>query len=182
VLQAGSYAASWRLKHAGPRGAGVEAWQGRSDADSFSSRCRLLQQLFAAAGGAVLGRGMAALPRAAVAGATSAAVVAHMAADATRAAAESPFLEGQLPGADSLLCCIGMPPMADLGAGWFELWHPNRVAPFSILALRRQPAALHQHDAHGGPRRECGLASAAVVMVHLSAWILGVLAGLPQGL
>lgn len=44
-------------------------------------------------------------------------VLAHMAADAARAAVESPFLDGQLANVESLLCCIGMPPTADLGTG-----------------------------------------------------------------
>ena len=59
----------------------------------------------------------AALPRSAVHGSSPAAVLGHMAADATRAATESPFLDGQLLAADSLLCCIGIPPEHGLAAG-----------------------------------------------------------------
>ena len=87
----------------------METWHGRDEPDSFGARCALFQRLFGGGGGggAVLGRGMAALPRAATAGAAPGAVLAHMAADATRAAAESPFLDGQLAGAASVLACIG---------------------------------------------------------------------------
>lgn len=41
----------------------------------------------------------------------------HLASDAVRAAAESPFLEGALGGASGVLCCIGLPPVAQQFAG-----------------------------------------------------------------
>lgn len=122
--------------------AGRERWHGRSEPDSFSTRCRLFQQLFLHNGSAVLGRGMAALPRSAVHGAPPAAVLAHMAADAARAAVESPFLDGQLANVDSLLCCIGMPPAAHLGAGYQSPAEDERDQRAAIQAARGMLDAL----------------------------------------
>lgn len=44
----------------------------------------------------------------------------HLASDAVRAAAESPFLEGALAAATGVLCCINLPPTSqqfDTGSG-----------------------------------------------------------------
>lgn len=41
----------------------------------------------------------------------------HLASDAVRAAAESPFLEGALGSASGVLCCIRLPPVAQQFAG-----------------------------------------------------------------
>lgn len=43
----------------------------------------------------------------------------HLASDAVRAAADSPFLEGVLPATAGVLCCVSMPPAAAVlgGAG-----------------------------------------------------------------
>lgn len=40
-----------------------------------------------------------------------------MAADGVRAAAESPFLDGTVPSASALLCCVALPPMAEVAPG-----------------------------------------------------------------
>lgn len=45
----------------------------------------------------------------------------HLASDAVRAAAESPFLEGAVRKASAILCCISMPSPKQRFAG--ETWH-----------------------------------------------------------
>jgi hypothetical protein len=69
-----------------------------------------LQQLLSRPGTAVLGRGLATMPADAAHRMGAAQAFMHLASDAARAAAESPFLEGALQAASGVLCCIDLPP------------------------------------------------------------------------
>ena len=66
-----------------------------------------LQRLLTCPGTAALGRGVAVMP--ASSSVSPASALAHLASDAVRAAAESPFLEGSLADASAVLCCIALP-------------------------------------------------------------------------
>lgn len=79
-----------------------------------------LQQLLTRPGTAVLGRGLASMPAEAAHQMGAAQALMHLASDAVRAAAESPFLDGALYAASGVLCCIDLPPtgqQVDTGAG-----------------------------------------------------------------
>jgi hypothetical protein len=69
------------------------------------------------AGTAALGRGAAAMPAAAARGLGAAGALAHLASDAVRAAAESPFLEAAGPRSSAVLCSLSLPPPRRRSAG-----------------------------------------------------------------
>lgn len=56
------------------------------------------------------GTGLGAFPYAAP---TAVQALMHLASDAVRAAAESPFLDGALEKASGVLCCLTLPPSAE---------------------------------------------------------------------
>jgi cell division GTPase FtsZ len=100
-----------------------------------------LQQLFSHDGIGVLGRGLATIPAysAASMGCTSA--LMHLSSDAVRAAAESPFVEGVLPKASGVLCCMRVPDedtLQELGNGDIDEIHKayKMAAQASAGALR----------------------------------------------
>ncbi|GAB4813227.1 hypothetical protein N2152v2_000273 [Parachlorella kessleri] len=59
---------------------------------------------------AVLGRGLAAMPAEVAHQMGGAKALMHLASDAVRAAAESPFLDGALEASAGVLCCLTLPP------------------------------------------------------------------------
>ncbi|KAK9865083.1 hypothetical protein WJX84_002741 [Apatococcus fuscideae] len=73
-----------------------------------------LQRLLTCPGTAALGRGVAVMP--ASSSVSPASALAHLASDAVRAAAESPFLETHLADASAVLCCIALPTPPGLDA------------------------------------------------------------------
>ena len=75
----------------------------------------------------------------------------HLASDAVRAAAESPFLDGALASASGVLCCINLPPSAQRFAGG-----AGGPAPLQGLQVR-----VGLQDWNGGWRMAC-VAVAAV--------------------
>ncbi|PSC70531.1 nudC domain-containing 2 [Micractinium conductrix] len=79
-----------------------------------------LQQLLTRPGTAVLGRGLASMPAATAHQMGASQAFMHLASDAVRAAADSPFLDGALVSAGGVLCSISLPPAEqrfDTGSG-----------------------------------------------------------------
>ena len=68
-----------------------------------------LQQLFSHDGTGVLGRGLATIPADSAASMGCISALMHLSSDSVRAAAESPFVEGVLPKASGVLCCMRVP-------------------------------------------------------------------------
>jgi len=90
---------------------GALMWHGRDLRHYKRLLSPPLQQLLTCPGTAVLGRGLASMPATAAAnmGSKGAEALLHLASDAVRAAAESPFLDGALEDASAVLCCLRMP-------------------------------------------------------------------------
>ena len=90
---------------------GALMWHGRDLRHYKRLLSPPLQQLLTCPGTAVLGRGLASMPATAAAnmGGKGAEALLHLASDAVRAAAESPFLDGALEDASAVLCCLRMP-------------------------------------------------------------------------
>ncbi len=61
----------------------------------------------------------------------------HLASDAVRAAAESPFLDGALASASGVLCCINLPPAGQRFTGG-----PGGPAPLQGLQVRELAVQL----------------------------------------
>lgn len=87
--------------------AGALIWHGRDLRRYRRLLSPPLQRLLTCPGTAALGRGVAVMPASSSVSPSSALV--HLASDAVRAAAESPFLEGSLADASAVLCCIALP-------------------------------------------------------------------------
>lgn len=75
-----------------------------------------LQQLLTRDGQGALGRGIASLPFDAVKSMGLESSLMHVSSDAVRGAAESPFVEGVLPRAAGVLCCIRVPDESSFGS------------------------------------------------------------------
>lgn len=108
---------------------GALMWHGR-DLRHFK---RILpppvQQLLTRPGTAVLGRGLASMPAEAAHQMGAAQALMHLASDAVRAAAESPFLEGALLASSGVLVCIDLPPTAQ------QLYTGTGSAPQPLAGL-----------------------------------------------
>lgn len=96
---------------------GALMWHGRDLRHFKRILAPPLQQLLTQPGLAVLGRGLASLPAEAAHQMGASQALMHLASDAVRAAAESPFLDGALASASGVLCCINLPPSAQRFAG-----------------------------------------------------------------
>ena len=70
----------------------------------------VLQRLLSCPGTAALGRGVAVMPATALRQMGAPSALMHLASDAVRAAAESPFLESSIGRASAVLCCLSLPP------------------------------------------------------------------------
>lgn len=90
--------------------AGALAWHGKDLRHFRRLLPPPLQRLLSSPGTGALGRGLASLPAAAAARMGRQQSLMHLASDAVRAAAESPFLEGAMGGATAVLCCLLLPP------------------------------------------------------------------------
>ena len=72
----------------------------------------------------------------------------HLASDAVRAAAESPFLDGALSGASGVLCSIDLPPLQqqfDNGAGSSAVLQSIQARNAAATPLLPMCADLHAH-------------------------------------
>ncbi|PRW61363.1 domain-containing 2 [Chlorella sorokiniana] len=96
---------------------GALMWHGRNLRHFKRILAPPLQQLLTQPGLAVLGRGLASLPAEAAHQMGAQQALMHLASDAVRAAAESPFLDGALASASGVLCCINLPPAGQRFAG-----------------------------------------------------------------
>ena len=72
----------------------------------------------------------------------------HLASDAVRAAAESPFLDGALAAASGVLCSIDLPPLQpqfDTGAGSSAELQSMQARNAAAAQLPRGPAELRAY-------------------------------------
>mmetsp|Transcript_6744 Transcript_6744/g.19376 ORF Transcript_6744/g.19376 Transcript_6744/m.19376 type:complete len:530 (+) Transcript_6744:622-2211(+) len=86
-----------------------ELWMNQPGKRGASARSEVLQMMFAQPGHTRLGHASSRLPRRLCQG-VEVAGLAQAAADGVRAAADSPFLDGTVPLAAALLCCLVLPP------------------------------------------------------------------------
>ncbi|KAK9846543.1 hypothetical protein WJX81_006281 [Elliptochloris bilobata] len=96
---------------------GALVWHGRDLRRYRRLLSPPLQRLLTCPGTAALGRGAAAMPAAAADRLGAPGALAHLASDAVRAAAESPFLEVAGAAASAVLCCLSLPPPRTRAAG-----------------------------------------------------------------
>lgn len=97
------------LRHA-PRYVGALAWHGKDLRHYRRLLSPPLQRLLSCPGTAALGRGVAVMPATRVRQVGTSSALMHLASDAVRAAAESPFLEASIGRASAVLCCLSLPP------------------------------------------------------------------------
>ncbi|KAK9810099.1 hypothetical protein WJX72_004870 [[Myrmecia] bisecta] len=89
--------------------AGALIWHGRDLRRYRRLLSPPIQRLLTCPGTAALGRGVASMPAAYVNQMGASQALMHLASDAVRAAAESPFLEDSIQQASAVLCCISLP-------------------------------------------------------------------------
>lgn len=89
--------------------AGALIWHGRDLRRYKRLLSPPLQRLLTCPGTAALGRGVASMPASYAHQMGAGQSLMHLASDAVRAAAESPFLEEAVKKASAILCCISMP-------------------------------------------------------------------------
>lgn len=97
--------------------AGTVVWHGKELRRYRRLMSPPLQQLLTSQGTAVLGRGVASAPEEYARQAGLQGTLMHLASDAVRAAAESPFLESAAGRTSAILCCLCLPPEAAVALG-----------------------------------------------------------------
>ncbi len=123
--------------------AGALIWHGRDLRRYRRLLSPPLQRLLTCPGTAALGRGVAVMP--ASSSVSPASALAHLASDAVRAAAESPFLEGSLAHASAVLCCIALPTPPGRSSPRHCICSPPPPPPLPIPPPQSTPSSGPEH-------------------------------------